>query len=105
MKKRQLYQWCEVQRKVVPIEEVIEVRRANISHNYIPDEMERVKHPLDGKYYSSKSRFRAVTRAHGYEEVGTAYENGYDPIKERERESERRISRGIHEALRRRVNE
>ncbi len=52
---------------------------ANISHGFIQDEMEPTKHPLTGEYYTSKAKFREVTKAHGYEEVGTAYENGYEP--------------------------
>lgn len=51
--------------------------------NFIFDEMEPTKHPLNGRYYTSKKAFRAVTKARGYEEVGTAYEHGYDPEKER----------------------
>ncbi len=36
----------------------------------ISDCMEPTRHMADGKYYSSKSKFREVTRAHGCIEVG-----------------------------------
>lgn len=35
----------------------------------ITDTMDPVEH-VDGKFYTSKSAFRAVTKAHGYVEVG-----------------------------------
>lgn len=34
------------------------------------DTMEATQHPCDGRFYTSKSRFRAETRAHGCIEVG-----------------------------------
>lgn len=37
----------------------------------ISDTMADTWHPANGKTYSSKSRFRAVTRAHGLTEYGT----------------------------------
>lgn len=48
--------------------------------------MPLTKHPVTGEYYNSKSAFRAVTKAHGYEEVGTAYEKGYDPTPNSEKQ-------------------
>ena len=36
----------------------------------IADEMPATQHMADGEIYTSKSRFRAVTRAHGCIEVG-----------------------------------
>lgn len=88
-------QWCPVQQKVVPSSEVMvevdERTLAKIAHGYIQDEMPPTKHPIDGKHYTSAAKFRAVTRAHGFEEVGTAYENGYQPEKELEREFNRYI--------------
>jgi hypothetical protein len=83
---RKLYQYCNIQKKVVPIEEVQVEVPATVAHKLINDEMPATLHPIDQKYYTSKSRFRAVTKAHGYEEVGTAYDNGYDPAEERVRE-------------------
>ena len=35
------------------------------------DTMDPVQHPCTGEYFSSKARFRAVTRAHGCLEVGS----------------------------------
>lgn len=37
----------------------------------IPDSMDHTWHPSDGKYYSSKSGFRQVTKASGCVEYGT----------------------------------
>lgn len=37
---------------------------------FIRDEMSEVEHPCDGRSYTSKSAFRAVTKAHGCIEVG-----------------------------------
>jgi hypothetical protein len=88
---RGIFKWCKIQQKVVPADEVLEEVHANVAHGYIPDEMAAVKHPIDGKYYTSKAKFRAVTRSHGYEEVGTAYENGYDPEKRKESVENARI--------------
>lgn len=88
---RGLFKYCKIQQKVVPIDEVLEEVHANVAHGYIPDEMQAVKHPIDGKYYTSKAKFRAVTRAHGYEEVGTAYDNGYDPEKIRKASDDVRV--------------
>lgn len=36
--------------------------------SYIQDEMEALKHPATGEYYTSKSKFRAKTRELGLEE-------------------------------------
>jgi hypothetical protein len=44
--------------------------------------MPETKHPTNGKYYTSKSKFREVTKAAGLVEIGTAYDNGYDPEKD-----------------------
>jgi hypothetical protein len=43
------------------------------------DEMPPTRHPVTGEMYTSKSRFRARTKELGYEEVGTAYANGWEP--------------------------
>jgi hypothetical protein len=48
----------------------------------INSEMPPTKHPITGEYYTSKTKFRAVTKAHGCEEVGTAYDNGWTPPKD-----------------------
>lgn len=41
-----------------------------VSVHYIPDEMPATRHMIDGKYYTSKHRFRNETRARGCVEVG-----------------------------------
>lgn len=41
---------------------------------FISDEMEPTQHPCDQKYYTSKSEFRRVTRAHGKIEVGNEWD-------------------------------
>lgn len=97
----QVYQYCKVQKKVVPIEEVM--REAAASTQFMFDQMEPTKHPIDGLYYTSKKAFRAVTKAHGYEEVGTAYEHGFEPG-ERERQDQHKATiRRIKEELRERL--
>ena len=39
--------------------------------NVISDTMPDLRHMADGRYYSSKSKFRAATKAHGCIEVGS----------------------------------
>jgi len=94
----QRYKYSKVLKKVVPIEEAWaadERGLANIKHGIINSEMPPTKHPITGEYFTCKSKFRAVTRAHGCEEVGTAYENGYDPQKDAQREWKEHI-KGIN---------
>ena len=55
--------------------------------NYPQDEMPPTRSPLTGKYYTSKAALRAEYKSHGAEEVGTAYENGYEPEQKRQRET------------------
>lgn len=49
------------------------------------DEMRETWHPCDGKHYTSKTKYRATTRAYGCEEVGDdksftkAPERNYEP--------------------------
>ena len=43
---------------------------------HISDEQPPTLHPCDGHYYTSKARFRAVTRAHGKIEAGNEFING-----------------------------
>lgn len=76
---RRIYVFDKKQGKVVPMEERQDIIHANAAHGYIPDEMEATRHPVDGHYYTSKAKFREVTRANGFEEVGNAYEKGFDP--------------------------
>lgn len=89
-----VFRYCKKTKTVLPIAEARALdaeleqnqKRACIAHNFIQDEMPATKHPIDGKYYTSQSKFREVTKAHGCEEVGTAYENGYDPSRAADQE-------------------
>lgn len=93
-----VFKYCKATDAVLPINEARrldsisehEYKRtlANIAHGYISDEMDAVAHPgeRNGRRYTSKSKFREVTRALGLEEVGTAYDNGYNPDSEGARE-------------------
>lgn len=64
----------------------------NIRPHVMTDTMDETWHPADGKHYTSKSKFRRVTRAHGCEEVGN--EKQYD-----RREFDRVTKRDVHEAI------
>lgn len=140
----QVWQWCPVQGKVVPKEQVIRQeskslvnwegmnQRENIkrgyyrrdpatgeikhvselgnsvpgvpreaSHLYINDEMPPTLHPVDGKYYTSKAKFREVTKAHGFQEVGDAYDRGYNPEAESKRELQKTFDRQSREFIER----
>jgi hypothetical protein len=46
------------------------VRRKHVGPFIISDTQEPLQHPVTGEIFDSKSAFRAVTRAHGLEEVG-----------------------------------
>lgn len=100
------FQYCYAQKKVVPAHQVQQGRydaeAVPALHKFSSDEMPPTKHPVTGEWYTSKARFRAVTKAHGYEEVGTAYDNGFDPsarLRAEEREGDRRLSKRFREVL------
>lgn len=79
--KNKLYQYCKIQNKVVPIEEVVREKYAR--DLFIQDEMEPTRNPLNPKeIYTSKSKLRAAYRAAGAIEVGDAYDRGYIPDQE-----------------------
>ena len=68
--------------------------------NYPQDEMPPTRSPITGRYYTSKSALRAEYKAHGAEEVGTAYENGYAPeqsLQRREADLVRKLNQQIIE--------
>ena len=97
----QVYKYCKVQKKVVPIEEAISDVEAHTQ--FMIDEMPATRHPITGEYFTSKTKFRAVTKAHGYEEVGTAYDHGFEPG-ERERQDQHKATMSrIKEELRERI--
>ena len=80
MSKYKLFQWCPIQEKVVPIEEVMVRVHANAAHNFIHDEMPPTRNPLNPKeIYTSKSKLRAAYKAAGAIEVGDSYDRGYSP--------------------------
>ena len=84
MGRRILLQYCPVEKKMVPVDEVKQVIHANAAHGYIPDEMPPTRNPLNTKeIYTSKSKLRAAYKAAGAVEVGDAYDRGYTPDKER----------------------
>lgn len=88
--KYKLFQYCHVQKKVVPVEEVQRRAQSNARDLFIQDEMEPTRNPLNPKdIYTSKSKLRAAYRAAGAVEVGDAYDRGYQTEREsgvRERE-------------------
>lgn len=90
MSKYRLFQYCHVQQRVVPIEEVQKRVESNARDLFIQDEMEPTRNPLNPKeIYTSKSKLRAAYRAAGAVEVGDAYDRGYRSEREsgaRERE-------------------
>lgn len=65
----------------------------------IGDEMTPAQHPMDGKFYDSKSAFREVTRAHGCYEVGNDRLPGKPTEDQVRRENRASVSRAIREAL------
>lgn len=101
------YVYCKVKGKVVPegeqVQKAAPTKHVGIAHGFIQDEMEATKHPCDKKYYTSKSKFRAVTKAHGREEIGTAYSNGYEPEREQIAD-QKRYEQRLHEVFRERLN-
>lgn len=96
--------YCKATGTVLPVDEARKLDAvseadsnrtlANIAHGYIPDEMDETKHPMNGKHYTSKSKFREVTKAFGLVEIGTAYQNGYDPEKDSDSDKARRERQG-----------
>lgn len=70
------------------------------AHYVISDEMAPTRHMADGKYYTSKVKFRQATRAAGCIEVGTETKTLLTPRKpvELDRGARREaIQRTIHE--------
>jgi hypothetical protein len=101
---RELYKYCPVQKRVVPADQVLVPIPATNAHHFISDDMAPTKHPVDGKFYTSKSRFREVTRAAGCVEVGDAYERDFEPERELERGFSSTLGR-LRDVFRRKLNE
>lgn len=92
MSKYKLFQYCPVQQKVVPIEEVQKERFCR--DLFIQDEMPPTRNPLNPKeIYTSKSKLRAAYRAAGAVEVGDAYDRGYVPEKETPRSEKQLVDK------------
>ena len=99
MSKYKLFQYCQEQKKVVPIEEVQRRVQSNARDLFIQDEMEPTRNPLNPKeIYTSKSKLRAAYKAAGAVEVGDAYDKGYIPDRE-SGASERRLIGNMKERL------
>lgn len=102
--KHKLFQWCPVQEKVVPVEDVMVRVHANARHMFINDEMPPTRNPLNPKeIYTSKSKLRAAYRAAGAVEVGDAYERGYDPAKESQAR-EKQMVKSLMNQIKERMN-
>jgi len=92
--KYKLFQWCPIQEKVVPVEEVLVRVHANASHMFIHDEMPPTRNPLNPKeIYTSKSKLRAVYKAAGAIEIGDAYDRGYQSDRESGRTERELVSK------------
>lgn len=92
-----LYQWCPIQKKVVPKDEVLHEFRG---HHVIDDTMPLTKSPINGKlYFDSKSALRAHYKQNGMEEVGTSYEKEVDPWDLQTRDTERETDKKIKQHL------
>lgn len=99
MSKYQLFQYCPIAQKVVPIAEVQRRVQSNARDLFIQDEMEPTRNPLNPKHiYTSKSKLREAYRAAGAIEVGDAYDKGYIPDRE-SGASERKLISNMKERL------
>lgn len=71
-----------------------------VTMNYISDQMEPTRHMCDGKYYTSKAKFREVTKAHGCVEVGNDTKQltqRRKPVKLDRRKRREDIRKAIHD--------
>lgn len=84
---RGFFQYCKIQKRVVPIDEVLVEVHANVAHGVLPDDMAPTKNPVDGKIYTSKSKYRETLRAHGKYEVGNDWNDDNDIKELKTRES------------------
>lgn len=71
----------------------------------ISDEIPPTRSPISGKIYTSSTRLREEYKAHGAEEIGTAYDNGYTPERERNPDKiSEKLNRNISERFREELN-
>jgi hypothetical protein len=69
-----------------------------IQINYIADEMAPTRHMMNGKYYTSKKKFRNETKARGCIEVGNDYaKKARAPIKLDRRQRRDDIKKALYE--------
>lgn len=59
--------------QLVPKSEAAPLSGGRASFHVIGDSMDAVRHPRTGKFYDSKSAFRAENRRHGLIEVGNEF--------------------------------
>jgi hypothetical protein len=104
-KNNQVYKYCKVQKKVLPIEECLDREEYTLSQiQIVNDEMQPTRHPLTGKHYTSKTRFREETRARGYVEVGNEYQNGFNPEVSKAKEMKQQASERFKERFQAELN-
>lgn len=94
--------WCPKKKKVVPIDEIERDTTQMARNYYTTDEMPPTRNPLNSKeIYTSKSALRKAYKAAGAVEIGDAYERGYNPEKEQQREQKKAIDKLIQATLER----
>jgi len=94
------YQWITLGDGRSVFRKVEEPKRAR-SHLPAPavntDTMEPTQHMADGKFYTSKAKFREVTRAHGCVEVGN------DPARLRPKPKPRPDKQAIRQSIKKAI--
>ncbi len=99
---RKVYIFDKESQKMVDVEEY-RPKSTETYHTVIEDTMKPALHPCTGEVIDSKRKFRAITKAHGCEEVGNERLDYYkdrsrpDPKVEREMRVEA-INRAFEEA-------
>lgn len=83
--------WDDNQQKLIPYEE----SKQEVNAPWvITDDMNPLHHPINNKVYTSKKRFREVTKMFGYEEV----DKGYRAKKEPDPNYEKNLEKDLTEA-------
>lgn len=102
-----LFQYCYEQKKVVPVDKVIRGRyteyKTRAMDGFTTDDMPPTRSPVNGEYFTSKSKLREQYVANGFREIGDAYDRGYNPEKAKE-ESFNRVIKKVNEQIRERLN-
>jgi len=81
--------------RLVRKDRVRPLRQGGKHVNIIRDTMDATWHPCDNRFYDSKAKFRAVTRAHGGTEIGNDKFPAHAP--ERDNSIKHDIARAIAE--------